>query len=192
MSTATHLPPEIQEQTRPLTYADLLALPDDGRRYEIIEGELIVAAAPIRRHQRFQMRVADVLYDQEKAGYGEAYVAPVDVRLSPHAIVQPDVLFLTSARTGIYLESGLVEGPPDIVVEILSPSTRRIDLVRKAALYARAGVPEYWTGDPDAPDLMVQVLDNGVYHRLPPEGRIQRSRVLPSLALDLTALLAGL
>lgn len=177
---------------RPLTYEDLVHIPADGKRYEIIGGELVVTAAPMKKHQKLSKRLADVLYEQEKAGLGEMYYAPVDVRLATNGIVQPDLLFIRHDRLGIYQPSGLVEGAPDIVVEILSPSSRGIDLVRKAALYAREGVPEYWVADPDAPALTVYALREGRYEPVPAEPGAARSFVLPDLTIDLEALFVDL
>lgn len=177
---------------RPLTYEDLIQIPEDGKRYEIIGGELVVSAAPMKKHQKLSKRLADILYEREKAGVGEMYYAPVDVRLATNGIVQPDLLFIKQARLGIYHASGLVEGVPDLVVEILSPSTRGVDLVRKAALYAREGVPEYWVADPDAAALTVYTLRDGQYEPVPAEPGTARSGVLPGLVVDLAALFADL
>ena len=177
---------------RPLTYEDLVQIPEDGKRYEVIGGELVVTPAPVKKHQKLSKRLADVLYEQEKAGLGEMYYARVDVRLSTNGIVQPDLLFIRRERLGIYLPSGLVEGAPDIVVEILSPSPRGVDLVRKAALYAREGVPEYWVADPDAPALTIYALREGRYEPVPAEPGTARSPVLPDLVVDLEALFADL
>lgn len=129
--------------TRPLTYDDLLPMPKDGKRYEIIGGELHVAAAPSRKHQD---ALADV-FESLRAWVrprrlGKVYFAPVDVRISPTDIVEPDILFIRQDRLHI-VEANTVEGAPDLIVEVLSPSTRDLDLVRKAALYANAGVEEY-------------------------------------------------
>jgi len=177
---------------RPLTYNDLSQMPDDGKRYEIIGGELFVTPSPIKKHQKLSGRLYQLLSDQAQAGHGEAYFAPVDVRLAPYDIVQPDLLFILRDRLDIYLPSGVVEGPPDIVVEILSPSTRGIDQIRKAALYARGGVHEYWIADPDAPSLTVYTLRDGLYEAVPAQDRRQPSVVLPDLTFDLDALFAGL
>ncbi len=177
---------------RPLTYEDLVQIPEDGKRYEVIDGELFKTAAPMKKHQKLSKRLADLLYEQEKAGLGEMYYAPVDVRLYTNGIVQPDLLFLRQERLGIYHPSGLVEGAPDLMVEILSPSTRGVDLVRKAALYAREGVPEYWVADPDAPALTIYALRDGRYEPVPAEPGTARSEVLPGLVVDLESLFADL
>jgi Uma2 family endonuclease len=178
--------------TRPLTYEDLLQMPADGNRYEVIDGELFVTAAPMKKHQKLSKRLAELLYEQEKAGMGEMYYAPVDVRLFTNGIVQPDLLFIRRDRLDIYRPSGLVEGAPDLVVEILSPSTRNTDLVHKAAMYAREGVPEYWIADPDAPALTVYALRDGRYAPVPAEPGTARSLVLPDLVVDLAPLFADL
>ncbi len=125
MSTATRL----------LTYEDLLNTPNDGRRYEIIGGELVVSASPLLKHQRLSMRLAVPLHELEQRGLGQMFEAPVDVRIAPHEIVVPDLVFVTTARLHILTEA-LIDGTPDLVIEILSLSTSRIDLGAKAALYA--------------------------------------------------------
>lgn len=178
--------------TRPLTYEDLIQMPEDGNRYEVIDGELFVTAAPMKKHQQLSKRLFLVLHDEQEAGRGEVYYAPVDVRLATNGIVQPDLLFLLPDRLGIYDPSGLIEGAPNIVVEILSPTTRSVDLTRKAALYAREGVPEYWIADPDAPSLTIHTLRNGRYEPVPAAPGTARSLVLPDLVVDLDALFADL
>lgn len=178
--------------TRPLTYDDLCQMPNDGNRYEVIEGELVVNPAPAKKHQKVAVRLFDLFYDQEKAGLGEAYFAPVDVRLDANGIVQPDILFIRRDRLGIYGDGGLVDGSPDLVVEILSPSTRAYDLAQKARLYARGGVPEYWVADPDEPSLTVYALRAGRYEPLAAEAGTARSVVLPGPIVDLAAFFADL
>lgn len=177
---------------RPLTYDDLAQMPDDGKRYEVIDGELLVNPSPAKAHQRLQRRIGWLFKSLEESDAGEVFFAPVDVRLSPYDIVQPDLLFLLPHRLEIYRPSGVVEGPPDIVVEILSPSTRSIDQIRKAALYARGGVPEYWIADPDTPSLMIYELQQGQYRPVPAEAGQSRSLVLPDLAIDLDAIFKDL
>ena len=116
----------------------------------------------------------------------------MDVRLSPHDVVQPDLLFIRRERLHLYQASGVVDGPPDLVVEILSPSSRSIDLIRKPALYARGGVPEYWQADPDRRTLRIFVLRHGLYDEVLPENGPLRSTVLPGSVIDPTALFANL
>ncbi len=174
--------------TRPLTYEDLLETPDDGNRYEIIGGELIASPAPTPKHQRIAARLFRLIDRHvQEADAGEIFFAPLDVRFDPHDIVEPDLLFIRRDRLGI-IEEKLIEGPPDLVVEVLSPSTRGRDQVRKIALYAIAGVPEYWLADPDNVDLSIYTLDHGQYQRQEPSGGSVRSKVIPELVVDIARL----
>ena len=183
--------PGVSITTRPLTYQDLLRTPNDGRRYEIIGGQLVVSASPLLKHQKLSKRLADLLYDLEKAGLGEMYEAPTDVRLFPHEIVVPDLVFVTTARLGILTEA-LIDGAPDLVIEILSPSTSELDRGKKAALYAAAGVPEYWLVDPERRTILPQTLVAGAYEPIPISEGAVRSVVLPQLVVDVAALFAGI
>jgi Uma2 family endonuclease len=179
--------------TRPLTYDDLCQMPDDSNRYEIIGGELIVSPSPIRAHQKVSLRLT-LLIAQYVADYelGEVYAAPVDVQLSPHNVVQPDLLFIRQNRIGIYGPTGPVEGAPDLVVEIISRSSRTMDQVRKSALYADFGVPEYWLVDPEKRDVQILILDQGQYEPVDAiDGRFS-STVIPGLVVDPAALFAGI
>ena len=177
---------------RLLTYDDLLQMPDDGYRYEIIDGDLLMSPAPNRKHQKLLGKIYRLMFESAEAeGLGEVYFAPVDVHLSPHRIVQPDLLFLRWDRRHLFGPRG-VEGPPDLVVEILSPSSRANDLVRKFQIYAEAGVPEYWAVDPDLKILRIFVLQNGRYEEQAQIGGRLQSTVLPGLAIDVTELFAGL
>lgn len=131
-----------------LTYADLLALPDDGKRHELIDGEHYVSAAPTLRHQWVLRNVFWTLHGfVEPRGLGEVFFAPLDVVLSEHDVVEPDLLFVARERLAI-LEERRVHGAPDLAVEVISPGTRRIDLTVKRRAYQRLGVGEYWIVDP--------------------------------------------
>jgi len=148
-----------------LGYADYLVLPDDGRRYEIIDGELAASPVPRPFHQTVSRRIQFVLYARELAGDGQVFDAPIDLLLTPHDILQPDLLFLDADQAGLVTERG-IEGAPALVIEILSPSTRRRDVLVKSGVYARCGVPEYWIVDPDVDRLEVFELDGGSYTRV--------------------------
>ncbi len=137
-----------------LTLEDLQAMPDDGRRHEILEGDLFVSPSPSRRHQRIVSNLAVVLRHLEDGGFGQALIAPFDVVLSSHTVVEPDALFVAKDREGILTER-YVNGPPDIVVEVLSPTTRAVDQGEKLKAYARYGVREYWLVDPEAETVAV-------------------------------------
>ena len=126
-----------------LTYEDYVDLPDDGRRYEILDGELEVSPAPAPRHQSVSLNLLRILDRHvEERGLGRLYYAPIDVILAPTTIVQPDLLFIAAGRESI-VTGKAIEGPPDLMVEIISPWSGRRDRVAKATLYARYGVRHY-------------------------------------------------
>ncbi len=132
-----------------MTYDQYCLLPEDGKQHELIDGELFVTPAPTPRHQRILRRLAFQLSAYIDAnGLGEVYLAPVDIVLDKHTVVQPDVLFIRQDRLGIVGEEA-IEKAPDLVVEILSPSTFYKDLRRKMAAYSQFGVQEYWIVDPE-------------------------------------------
>jgi Uma2 family endonuclease len=150
-----------------LTYRDYAALPDDGKRYEIHDGELCEMAAPTPQHQIVSANLSDVLRAHVKArGLGLVLYSPIDVILSDRpgetTILQPDIIFLDAERLGL-ISGRAIEGPPTLAVEILSLSTARIDRVRERELYARYGVPYYWLIDVDARDIEACVLRAGEY-----------------------------
>jgi len=146
-----------------LTYEDYCALPDNGKRYEIIDGELYMSPSPVTRHQRISRRLGFILVAHvEKYELGEVFYAPMDVVLSPHDVVEPDILFVAKEHRSIITEK-FIDGAPDLLVEILSPSTRAIDRVAKLTLYAKACVRHYWILDPDANTLEAFVLDHENY-----------------------------
>ncbi len=149
------------------TYQDYAALPDDGKRYEIHDGELFLMAAPSPLHQIVLFNLAKALDVHVTArNLGRIMVAPLDVILSDRpletTILQPDVLFLGRERLSA-ISHRAIEGPPTLAVEIFSPSTAVIDRTRKRELYARYGVPYLWFVDPDTRELAAHVLDSGEY-----------------------------
>lgn len=145
-----------------LTVADLEAMPEDMVIRNLIDGELFVTPAPTTRHQRVVGRVYRRLAAYGDVHGGDALLAPTAVRLSDRDVPEPDVLFVTAEHLGRVGER-YVEGPPDVVVEVSSPSTRRLDLVRKRRLYERSGVAEYWFVDLDADRVEVYLLGGGRY-----------------------------
>jgi Uma2 family endonuclease len=132
-----------------LTYEDYCLLPNDGKRYEIIDGELFVTPSPLTRHQ---LVLANLLYYMtdfvKKNNLGQVYPAPFDVVFSRFDVVEPDILYVSEARASVVTEKN-VQGAPDLVVEVLSESTAKIDRTTKLKLYARYGVVEYWVIDPE-------------------------------------------
>jgi Uma2 family endonuclease len=175
-----------------LTYDDFLGFPDDGRRHELVDGEHVVTPAPVRRHQRISRRLL-VAIDSclQSHPLGEVFAAPLDVILSEHDVVEPDLLFVSNER-GDMLEDR-VHGAPDLVVEILSPSSRRMDEVTKRHLYDRFGVLEYWVVDPEID--VVKVYRRGLGGALAraaeltrEDGSVLETPLLPGLAIDLREL----
>ena len=145
-----------------LTYDDLAELPDDGKRYELLEGELIVSPAPTPKHQRAVGHTFRFLGRAEDAGYGQVYVAPLYVVFDQDHVTEPDVLFIRTERLHIVGEAD-IRGAPDVVAEGLSPSTRRRDLRAKLQIYARFRVPYYWIVDSDAETVQVYELGDDGY-----------------------------
>ena len=173
------------------TYEDYCRTPDD-KRYELLNGELMTVPAPNMKHQQVVIRLGRELsrFTQEH-GLGEVYVAPVDVVLSDTDVVQPDVLFISRAREDRITEEN-VRGAPDLVIEILSPSTADRDLGYKHELYGRHGVLEYWIIDPVAETVAVHRQRDGKLERTGRFGRGQSlaTTVLEGLALELDDILA--
>jgi Uma2 family endonuclease len=146
-----------------LTYEDYAALPADGRRYELHAGGLSVRPAPGSRHQEVSAHLFVVLYLHVKAErLGKVLAAPIDVILDQTTVVQPDIVFVVGQRLSIVSARG-IEGPPSLAVEILSPSTLRIDRSVKLQLYAQHGVPHYWIVDPDARTIEAYALREGAF-----------------------------
>ena len=130
------------------TYQDFLELPDDGKRYEIIDGELYVSPAPTTKHQRSTTRLTTTLDVHTRSRrLGEVFAAPFDVVLANDAIVEPDIVYVSRGRRSIITEPN-IQGAPDLVVEVISPSSTRRDQETKRDLYARYKVPYYWLVHP--------------------------------------------
>ena len=172
-----------------LTYEDYLKTSDD-ERYELLDGELIMAPAPYRDHQAVEGNLGARLhmFVQER-GLGRVYFAPRDVALSDTDVVHPDLLFISNERAHIDTSSD-IQGAPDLVVEILSPSTARRDWTYKHALYAEHGVKEYWLVDPNAGIVWVLLLGEkgfefaGIYS----EGDTLTSPALEGFTVELDAI----
>ncbi len=179
-----------QSRTTGLTYADLEKFPEDNFRRELIDGELIVTAAPNTRHQRAVTELVLELGLYAREHGGEVLPAPYDVYFSDSNVVEPDVLFVTAEHIE-RLEDRYIRAAPDIVVEVSSPSTRRLELSRKKDLYERFGVPEYWYVDLDAERIEIYRLTGGRYGLPELTGRGDRleSHQLLGLALPVDQVL---
>ncbi len=148
--------------TKRWTYGDYLKL-DDDKRYEIIEGELLEMPAPSTTHQRLVGRLFRLMSEfVEEKGLGEVFVSPVDVILSETNVVQPDVVFVSKERSEIVKEKG-VFGAPDLVVEVISPSTLKRDTEDKKRIYAEHGVKELWLVFPGERAVEVFTLRGSSY-----------------------------
>ncbi len=156
-------PMRIPEGKIVLTYEDYVLLPNDRNRYEILKGELSVTPAPTTKHQTVSGNLFIVLADHiRKRDLGRLFYAPVDLILEPTSVLQPDLLFVSKARQDIITERA-VEGAPDLVVEIVSPTTSRNDRVTKAQIYARHAVSAYWIVDPEQETVEIYLLDGSGY-----------------------------
>jgi Uma2 family endonuclease len=154
----------VQDRIRKLTYNDYARIPDDGKRHEVIDGEHYVTPAPSLWHQRLIARFFRWLDGFVfRNGLGEVLFTPCDVVLSWNDVVQPDLLFISKERAGIAGKEN-IRGAPELVVEVLSKSTRRLDEHVKLRLYERFGVREYWIVDGFRMAVSVYRLSDGVFH----------------------------
>ena len=138
-----------------LTYEDFVLFPDDGKRHELIDGEHYVTPSPNTRHQACLRNLTAVLVPfVHERRLGKVFFAPFDVVFTRHDVVEPDLLYISAERADVLTEAN-VQGAPDLVIEVLSPSSRRQDEVLKRDLYERGGVTEYWIVDPEAETVKV-------------------------------------
>ena len=177
-----------------LTYDDFVLFPDDGKRHEIIDGAHVVTPSPNVRHQ---VLVGRLLYDLEhyfrsQPQAGQVFSAPLDVLLSPFDIVEPDLFVVTGDQAGILTEKN-VQGPPALVIEVLSKSTRKRDAQTKRRLFERSGVREYWLVDPelDAVQVFRPTLEGRlarVVELTAEDGDVLTTPLLPGCQIDLREL----
>ena len=172
-----------------LTYQDYTDLEGD-ERYELLDGELILVASPNRDHQTVSLRLASRMLsfvDENELGW--VFNAPFDVLLTDTDVVQPDVMFITRERENISTPAN-IQGAPDLVVEVLSPSSARRDWREKRDLYATHGVREYWIVDPTNRLVWVLQLRDGALEieQTCAEGDVAESAVLESFSVSLAEL----
>jgi Uma2 family endonuclease len=159
------------------TYEDYAALPADGRRYEIVNGVLVMAPAPTPEHQDIVGEIYVALRAYVKlAGLGRVFMGPLDVQLSPENTFQPDLVVLLNAHLERVAEKK-ISGAPDLAIEIASPSTAAYDRLTKYEKYAQAGITEYWLVKPTRRAVEVLVLERGEYRSL---GVFSGQQTLPS------------
>ena len=173
-----------------LTYRDYLLMPEDGQRHELIGGEHFVTPAPTPKHQivvgNLYRLLAPFVYDER---LGRMLLSPLDVVFSDEDVVQPDLLFVAHDRQGVIGEKA-AHGAPDLAIEVLSPSTRRKDLVLKRLLYERTGVVEYWIVDPKRDAVQIYRATPGGLRRVADlsaqAGDSLESALFPGLVIPLT------
>jgi len=170
------------------TYEDYKSLPEsETKRYELLEGELIMVPSPNEYHQRISGNLEFILraFVKDK-NLGRIYDAPFDVAFSGEDVVQPDILFVSKERFQIITDEEIL-GAPDLVVEILSPATAERDRTYKRTLYARYGVHEYWIVDPEKKTIEVLSIGkvgfetSGMYRKTD----ILKSPIFPGLTIKL-------
>ena len=162
------------------TVKDYMSAPGD-KRYQLLDGEMILAPSPTNRHQTIAAQLFVALNQfVRRRNIGRLWFAPFDVVLSDHDVAQPDILFVSNERSSIVTDAN-IQGAPDLVVEILSPGTAEYDRGYNQALYGRHGVREYWLVEPDAETVEVLILgDQG----LAPTATYRRGEVLASPLLE--------
>lgn len=159
------------------TYNDYAAMPDDGKRYQIVDGVLFMSPSPDTRHQDTVGTIFACLREHAlRNKLGKVYIAPLDVELNPKTVVQPDVLLILHAHLEKIAAKRII-GAPDLVVEVSSPGTTGFDRCQKQDAYAHAGVPEYWIVNPASYTIELLILENATYRSL---GIFQGQQTLPS------------
>jgi len=167
-----------------VSYADLQQAPEDGRRYELYDGEVFVVPAPMPRHQLAVQNLVDRLRSYQQSHGGLVLASPIDIVFSEFDVVQPDVVFFIRERADRVDPDRAIRDAPDLAVEVLSPSTAATDRGNKMRMLARYGVPEYWLVDPLARTLEIYGLSAGAYalEQIASDDDIARSRILSELA----------
>jgi len=146
------------------TYEDYAAIPDDGKRYEVVNGVLFMSPSPDQQHQDTVGAIFAYLWNHINLGMlGRVYIAPFDVELTSHTICQPDVLVILNANMS-KISGKRIMGAPDLVIEVASPSTARYDRREKLDAYARSGVTEYWIAEPTSCTIEILTIEVGIYH----------------------------
>ncbi len=177
-------------KTKPqeFTYQDYFNLPNDGNRYEVINGELIMVAAPNTFHQKISWNLILAIGSfLKKKKIGQAFGAPTNVLLDEKNVVQPDILFILNEHSEIVKEK-YVEGTPELMIEILSEGSAYRDLVDKKELYAKFGVKEYWIVDPMKQRVEILENKNGEFEliqQITKTGKV-KSKVLKGFEVELT------
>jgi Uma2 family endonuclease len=175
-----------------VSFAELQQWPEDGRRYELYDGEVIVVPSPFPRHQRVGMHIGEVLGEYERASGGIVFAVPIDIVFTEYDVIQPDLVFFTKERRHLIRMWQETRVPPDLAIEVLSRGTERRDRGRKMALLAQFGVPEYWIVDPAKNLLEIYALANSAHVLVgtwDEAGRVT-SPTLPGLSFEASRIFA--
>jgi Uma2 family endonuclease len=174
-------------QRRRVSYDDLAQMPEDGRRYELYNGEVFVVPSPMLRHQVVGMRLWRMLDDYATGTGGLAVSSPIDIVFSDYDVVQPDIVFFTASSLRSVRLDKPIRRPPDLAVEVLSPSTASNDRGRKMRMFHRYGVAEYWIVDPIAENIEIYRLAESAYELVDrvSSGQEMRSAALGGLVFPL-------
>jgi Uma2 family endonuclease len=167
----------------PYRLADYDRLPDQPR-HELLLGRLVVAPSPDVRHQTVVAILWLHLRANAGSAHGRAFLAPLDVILAEHSVVQPDVFYVTTERQAI-MTYGRAMGAPDLVIEVLSPGTAVRDRGEKLSLYVQAGIHEYWIVDPEKRSFEFLVNVGGQFQAAAPTAGEYRSQLLAGVHIDL-------
>ena len=184
--------PKPPKAKRLWTYAKMVEeMPETNLPVELWNGEIIMSPIPTPSHQTVVLRFARRLEDfvLAKRG-GSVFVSPLDVVLSQHRVVQPDVFFVAESNRGIIQDQ--IRGVPDLALEVISPGSWKRDRVEKKALYEQAGVKEYWIVDPDSETIEVFALVKGVFqlHSRAKGSEVAKSKLLPGFKVTFRELMA--
>lgn len=173
-----------------VTYAELCTWPDDGRRYELYDGEVSVVPAPLPRHQLAMLELYRQLHAYASPRGGLVIASPIDIVFTETNVLEPDIVVFTPARRHHVELDAVIRARPDVAVEVISPSTERNDRGRKLAWFQRFEVPEYWILDPAVERLELFELRKGRYlrPRVFSRGGVLRSEVLSGFSCPVASL----
>jgi Uma2 family endonuclease len=177
-----------------VSYADLERAPEDGRRYELYDGEVFVVPAPLPRHQVVRHRLAEMLMRYAESLGGFCAPSPIDIVFSQFDALQPDIVYFSPARAGLINLVRVIRHAPDLCVEVVSPSTAATDRGKKMQMFARYRVPEYWIVDPVKESIEVFELGDAGYElrALATATDTMASAALPGLTLPVGSLFPAL
>ena len=177
----------IATEKKEWTYEEYYKI-DDGNQYQVMKGELIMVPAPSTDHQRFSRYIEFILYNYiKKLALGEVFNAPIDLILDDKIVVQPDLVFISKEKANIIKKRGIF-GVPDLIVEIISKSSIKMDRQEKFKLYEKYGVKEYWIADPNNKTIECFFLENSKYEIFcyaDEKDNILKSKLLDGLEVNL-------